>query len=217
MQRMIILATALVFSSTALAQQDRSNMWEFGVLLNNLSSESLSGSNGSSLDVDSSTGFGLALSYNLNNHFAIGGEFTWNKPDYSAVFVPTDPMEDPETINYELDVFGVNLKAIWNIIDGPITPYVEAGLGWADIDSNIIDQPPITGCWWDPWWGYICDTFYSTYGKTQESYNYAVGLRWDMDTGMTLKASYGVLEIDTGKTTDDASLDAIRAELTWRF
>ncbi len=217
MSRIIVLVTALVFSTTALAQQDRSNMWEFGVLLNNLGSENLNGSNGSSLDVDSSTGFGFSLSYNLNNHFALGGEFTWNQPDYSAVFVPADPTEDPQTVNYELDVFGVNLKATWNIIDGPITPYVEAGLGWADIDSNIVDQPPVTGCWWDPWWGYVCDTFYSTYGKTQESYNYAVGLRWDMDNGMTLKASYGVLEIDTSQSTDDASLDAIRAELTWRF
>ena len=217
MKRSLIVVAALALSAPALAQQDRSDMWEFGVLLNNFSSESLDGSNGSSLDVDSSTGWGLSMNYNFNNHFALGGEFTWNRPDYSAVFVPTDPTEDPETVNYELDIFGVNLKGVWNIIDGPITPYIEAGLGWADIDSNIISQPPITGCWWDPWWGYICDSFYSTYGKTQESYNYAVGIRWDMDSGMTLKASYGVLEIDTGKTTDDASLDAIRAELSWRF
>lgn len=217
MKRVTVTIAALLLASTAMAQQDRSNMWEFGVSLNNFSSESLDGSNGSFVDIDSSTGFGLALNYNFNNHFAIGGEFTWNTPDYDALFVPEDPGADPERIRYELDVFGVNLKAVWNLLDGPITPYVEAGLGWADVDSNIIDQPPITGCWWDPWWGYICDTFFSTYGKTQESYNGAVGIRWDMDNGMTLKGSYGILKIDTSAATDDASLDAFRAEVMWRF
>lgn len=217
MKRVTVTIAALLLASTAMAQQDRSNMWEFGVSLNNLSSESLSGSNGSFVDIDSSTGFGLTLNYNINNHFAFGGEFTWNTPDYDALFVPEDPGQDPQRINYEMDVFGLNLKAVWNLIDGPITPYVEAGLGWADIDSNVSDQPPITGCWWDPWWGYICDTFYSTYGKTQESYNGAVGVRWDMDNGMTLKGSYGILKIDTSSATEDLSLDAFRAELLWRF
>jgi hypothetical protein len=213
----MVTIMALMLASTATAQQDRSNMWEFGVSLNNFSSEKLDGSNDSYVDIDSSTGWGLALNYNFNNHFAIGGEFTWNRPDYDALFIPTDPGEDPARIRYEMDIFGVNLKAVWNLIDGPITPFVEAGLGWADIDSNVLDQPPITGCWWDPWWGYICDTFYSTYGKTQESYNGAVGVRWDMDNGVTLKGSYGILKIDTGNSTDDASLDAFRAEVLWRF
>ena len=122
MKKVLVLIGALAFSQAAIAQQDRSNMWEFGLLLNNLSSESLAGSNGSSIDVDSSTGFGVSMNYNFSNHFALGGEFSWNRPDYSAVFVPTDPMEDPETINYELDSVGVNLKAVWNIIDGPRTP-----------------------------------------------------------------------------------------------
>lgn len=217
MKKVVITIATLLLASTAMAQQDRSNMWEFGVSLNNLSSVKVKGSNGSFIDIDSSTGFGLALAYNFNNHFALGGEMTWNGPDYKALFIPTDPGQEPERINYELDMFGVNLKGIWNIIDGPITPYVELGLGWMDVDSNVIDQPPITGCWWDPWWGYICDTFYSTYGKTQESYNGAVGVRWDMDGGMTLKGSYGMLKVDTTSPNDDIELDAIRLELLWRF
>ena len=176
MKRVTVTIAALLLASTAMAQQDRSNMWEFGVSLNDMSSVSLKGSNGSSIDIDGSTGFGLSLNYNFNNHFALGGEFTWNAPDYKALFIPTDPGQEPQRINYEMDMFGVNLKGVWNVIDGPITPYLELGLGWMDVDSNVVDQPPITGCWWDPWWGYICDTFYSTYGKTQESYNGAAGV-----------------------------------------
>jgi opacity protein-like surface antigen len=217
MKRVLILVAALALSSTAAAQNDREQMWEFGVLINDMSSESLSGENGSSLDVDSSTGYGLLINYNFTNRLSLGGEFSWNTPDYKAVIVPDNGVGIPEVINYELDVFSYSLKGTFNLIDGPITPFVEAGFGWTEIDSNIADQPPITGCWWDPWWGYVCDTFYSTYSKTRESYSYAGGVRLDMNNGMTLKASYGVQEISTSKATEDASLDVIRVDLTWRF
>ena len=44
MKKVLVTMAALLLASTAMAQQDRSNMWEFGVVMNNLSSESLSGS-----------------------------------------------------------------------------------------------------------------------------------------------------------------------------
>ena len=114
-------------------------------------------------------------------------------------------------------MFSYGLKGTFNLLDGPFTPYAELGLGWSNVDSNIADQPPVTGCWWDPWWGYICDTFYSTYSKTREYYAGALGLRWDFDNGMSLKGSYGLQEVSTGKSTEDASFEQIRVELAWRF
>jgi len=215
MKRVMVTIMALMLASTATAQQDRSNMWEFGVSLNNLSSESLSGSNGSFVDIDSSTGFGLALNYNFNNHFAVGGEFTWNKPDYDALFVPTDPGEDPQRVNYELDVFGVNLKAVWNLIDGPITPYVEAGLGWADVDSNIVDQPPITGCWWDPWWGYICDVWQPTFDSWSFSYGGGAGLRAQLAPRFFLEGSYSLLAVDFD--VENVLFQGFRLNVGWTF
>lgn len=219
MKRVLILIAGLAFSTAALAQSDRDGRWEFGLLVNNQSSESLGGENGSSVDIDSSTGYGLSLGYNFNSRLALSGEFSWNSPDYSATLV-----EDiggnagvPIQINHTLDVYGINIKGTFNLLQGPITPYVEAGFGWMEIDSNVADQPPITGCWWDPWWGYICNTYYSTYSKTQQSYGAAAGVRWDMNNGMSLKGSYGLQEIDTGSSTDDISLEVFRLELLWRF
>ena len=217
MKSLLILVAALALSSTAAAQQDRDQMWEFGVLINDMSSESLSGEMGSSLDIDGSTGYGLSLGYNFTNRLSLSGEFSWNTPDYKAVIVPDNGIGLPQVIDYELDVFSYSLKGTFNLLEGPITPFLEAGFGWTEIDSNIADQPPTTGCWWDPWWGYVCDTFYSTYSKTREGYSYAGGVRFDMNNGMTLKASYGVQEISTSKATEDASLDIIRVDLNWRF
>jgi opacity protein-like surface antigen len=216
MKKLLMVLVVLAMSSTAAAQSDRGGMWEFGLMLNHAGSESLSAEGGSTLDIESSRGYGLNLAYNFNSRLAIGGEFNWASPDYSAVIVP-DGIGLPETINYKLDSYSFIIKGTFNLLEGPITPYVEAGLGWTEIDSNIQDQPPLTGCWWDPWWGYICDTFYSTYSKSQESFSGAAGLRWDIDNGLTLKAAYGVLNVKASRASGDANFEMYRVDLAWRF
>ncbi len=216
MKRVIILISALALSATAVAQNDRSDMWEFGLIISDMSSEALSADMGSSIAIDGDTGFGLSVAYNISNRFAVGADFIWSSPKYTAVLTPDGP-GIPEVINHKMDLFTYTFTGTWNLLDGPLTPYLEANYGWTNIDSNIADQPPITGCWWDPWWGYVCDTFYSTYSKTRTSYGGAAGLRWDSGNGWTLKASYGFLEIDTSKATEKANMDVIRVDLAWLF
>ncbi len=211
---------ALMLSATALAQNDRADMWEFGLIVNDQSSENLTGTMGSAIAIDSDTGLGLYFAYNLSNRFAIGADFIWSSPKYSYVYVPEDMPGVPglpEVINHKMDLFTYNIKGTWNILEGPVTPYLDAFYGWTNIDSNIADQPPITGCWWDQWWGYVCDTYYSTYSKTRNSYGGSAGLRWDSGNGWTLKASYGFLEIDTSKASEKANLEVIRVDLAWLF
>ena len=71
MNRVLILVAALMLSSTAMAQQnDRDDMWEFGLLVNNIGSTKLNGSNGSLIDTDSATGWGMTIGYNFNSHWA---------------------------------------------------------------------------------------------------------------------------------------------------
>ena len=205
-----------MLSATAVAQNDRSDMWEFGLIISDMSSEALSADMGSSIAIDGDTGFGLSVAYNISNRFAVGADFIWSSAKYTAVLTPDGP-GIPEVINHKMDLFTYTFTGTWNLLDGPLTPYLEANYGWTNIDSNIADQPPITGCWWDPWWGYVCDTFYSTYSKTRTSYGGAAGLRWDSGNGWTLKASYGFLEIDTSKATEKANMDVIRVDLAWLF
>lgn len=217
----MILIAALALSSTAVAQQnDREDMWEFGLLVFDQSSEDLRGENGSSLSVDSTLAYGFNFAYNFSNHFSLGGEVSWSSPDYDAIVIPEDAFGNPgtpEVIRHEMSIFSYSIKGTFNLLDGPLTPFAEVGLGWANLDSNVADRPPQTSCYWDPWWGYICDTFVSTYDKTREFYAGAVGVRWDLDNGMSLKGSYGLQDINTSKATEDASLEIIRFDLAWRF
>jgi opacity protein-like surface antigen len=76
------------------------------------------------------------------------------------------------------------------------------------VDTNIATEPPQTGCWWDPWWGYVCTTFQDT--KTIDGFTYEVGLgaRYDFNESFSLSGSYrktwhdwdhadGAVDIDT--------------------
>ncbi len=218
MNRVVLTILLLCISATAAAQasRDRAGSWEVAVQLVDFSSESLGGQQGASLEVDDQLGWGAYVAYNFTNRFALGGEFIWASPDYTATRIIEGETE-PDTISAELDIFTFNFKGTFYLLEGPLTPYLEAGLGWTRVDSNILDGPPTTGCWWDPWWGYICDTFFSTYAETRTSYGTALGVRWDLESNMSLRASYGFLELDTSSATEDASMDTLRVDFSWRF
>jgi opacity protein-like surface antigen len=221
MKRVMILIAALALSSTAVAQQNtRNQMWEFDLLVANLDGDSLSGENGSSIETDSTSVWGLAFAYNFNSHFALGGEVSWGSPNYDAVIILDDGFGnpgEPQTIRHKMDIFTYGFKGVFNLLEGPLTPYAELGFGWTEMDSNVANQPPITGCWWDPWWGYICNTYVSTFSKTRETLTGALGVRWDFGNGMSLKGSYGMMRIDTSKTSDSAEMNFYRVDLGWRF
>ena len=212
------LLAVLLLASAAHAQRssDRAGTWEAGFHVVDMSSLSMSGTSGTSLDVSGEIGWGFTGGYNFTNRFAAMLDVNWADPDYRATFVP-DGIGAPQTVSASLDVGSIHAKAVFHFLDGDITPFVEAGFGWTTVDSNIIDGPPLTGCWWDPWWGYICDTFYSTYHDTRTSYSAGVGIRWDMSPDLMLRGSVGVLEIDTSQSVEDASVDTIQVDFAWRF
>jgi len=217
--RLTGLAIALLLLSSfasAQAVRDRAGTWEFGLQVVDTSSETLSGEEGSGLSVGSDTGWGISGGYNFTNRLAILGDWTWRKPSYDATFLVEDTGE-LETISHSLNMNTLNFKGVFYFTEGALAPFVEAGLGWTHLDSNVVDGPPTTGCWWDPWWGYICRDFFSTYSDTRTSYSAAAGLRWDLRNGMTLRGSYGLLEVDTSSSTEDASMETIKLDLLWRF
>ena len=217
MKRLFAVVAVLALCTTAQAQQSRDGKWEFGLTLGNVSGETVTGNNGSYIDSGSSTAYGLSVGYNFSKRLALSGEIFWATPNYRASLVPDDGVGTPIEINHEMDLFNYALKGTFNLLEGPITPFLEAGFGWTNFDSNVSDSPPITGCWWDPFWGYICETFYSTYSKTQESYSLAGGLRWDMNNSMSLKGSYGTHEVKIDNAAEDLSIDVWRVDVIWRF
>jgi hypothetical protein len=195
---------------------DREGTWDIGVALNNLGSLNIDGQMGSGLQIESEYGWGFWGNYNFSNRLALGFDMNYVRPRYTATIIPENSLT-PETVNARMDMWSFQGKGVFNLLEGPITPYIEAGFGWTNVDSNLLSSPPTTGCWWDPWWGYICSSFYSTYGDTLTSFSGAVGLRWDFNNYYTMRAAYGVLDLDTSSGTEDGRFDMWRIEFGWRF
>ena len=40
-------------------------------------------------------------------------------------------------IDHNMTVFNGQLNGVWNIIDGPFTPYVEGGIGWIHTQGSM--------------------------------------------------------------------------------
>jgi opacity protein-like surface antigen len=220
---MRILVTAMLLitlSVTANAQNNtgkRAYSWEWTVSGIFQESKGIGSENSSSIDVDSDVGFGLNMSYNLSNKLAVGFDLEFLRPKYEAVLVDDLGQEDDIVIRHNMSQFNGRIKGTFNLIDGPFTPFLEAGLGWSYFDSNIADGPPIVGCWWHPIWGYICDGYYRTYSDTLFSYGAGAGLRYQFIGGSFVKASYNVWELDGLGKASDSAFGAARLEFGWKF
>lgn len=101
------------------------------------------------MDFDDTGLFGFGMAYHLNNHFALRGEFTFGSADYRA-------SHSTAVINGNAYLQGGKFTLDYNIVEGPVTPVVSAGLGYLFVDSGIVSGPPDYYCWWDSWWGYVC-------------------------------------------------------------
>jgi opacity protein-like surface antigen len=209
------LIVLLAGNTVSAASSDRSRSWEATIQVLGTGSESRDGENGSGVELDSATGWGFGLTYNFNEHLAVGFDGAFVKPKYTATF-NTDE-DGLVSLRHKASVFNGQLNGTWNILKGPFTPYLQLGIGWTHIDSNVADGPPVTGCWWDPWWGYVCSNFYSTYKDTRFSWGGGAGLRYDFQNRMFIKGSINRIEIDAGNNAADINFDLWKLELGWRL
>jgi opacity protein-like surface antigen len=79
---------------------------------------------------------------------------------------------------------------------GRVAPYATAGLGWVSIDTNVPTGPPVGYCWFDPWWGFVCDSVQPTRTTTELGTALGLGVRWDFSRRVFLDASVGREWID---------------------
>lgn len=219
MKRAVYLAVGLlgVFVSSGVTADvsNRAATWEAGFIINHIDSWDASGSGGSSIDIDSDTGWGFALGYNFNAHFNMGFEFTHNEQQYDATLVDATASSNTVVLSHELDNDYYNFNFTYHFLDRNLTPYISGGLGWTYIDSNISDGDGGLVCWYDYWWGYVCDSYYSTYSDTSFSYSVGAGMRWDISRAFTLKASVNQRFIDLDNTSESPDLSYAKLEFIW--
>jgi opacity protein-like surface antigen len=218
MRFLTILAALLLSPAAAFAQYYSSGSnWDFAIGAIYQSGQSSAGSNGASLKMNDEVGLGLTLGYKLNRWFTIGGDLDYVSPRYSAVLVSENDPTDTIDINHRATQFNSRIKGTLNFMEGPFVPYAQLGIGWSFFDSNVADGPPVTGCYWHPWWGYICSGYYRTYASTEFSYGAAVGARYEFSGGTFLNLSYDYWELDTGGSRANPSLESFRLQYGWKF
>jgi opacity protein-like surface antigen len=222
MRALVITTLLLAAPALSMAQQfgqpkGRAQSWDFSVGAIYQSGDSSSGQGGSSLDVKDELGLAFNIGYNFTSKLSLNADFDFLRPDFTAIIANEMDPNDTIRIDHTMSQFNGRIKGTLNFMDGPFTPYVELGLGWTYIDSNVADGPPITGCWWHPWWGYICSNFYNTFSGTETSYGGALGLRYEFVGGSFLRASYNLWNLDAGGSAAEPQLESVRLEYGWRF
>ena len=219
LKRFVVIALLLVFSSSVLAQYDnprkkrseagsRDGRWEGSVILAMQSGldESLEG--GSELSIDSAFAWGFTAGWNWTEKLNVQFRLVSSSPKYTALIIPEDPLILPQVIEHSMSKLSTQLNLTYNFSRRAFTPFVSAGIGYGKLDSNVPSAPPQTGCWWDPWWGYICVSDWRTYKTSGFTYNVGAGLRWDINNAIYTKASYvrEFMDVENGSINFDTAL-----------
>ena len=171
---------------------------------------------GTTADFESDTGFRLGLGYHLSENLEIGASLGFGQRDYEAD-IAGDEVGEIFRVKGDIDYTSFVVNGTFNFMSGPFSPFVTGGIGWSWVDTNIASEPPQTGCWWDPWWGYVCTTFQETRTLDGLTYQVGVGARYDFSDQFALKASYRIDWIDFDQAEGTPDFDGFELSVGWKF
>ena len=220
--RSTVFALVAVYAFGAWAQNaPRKGKAEFTLSPVYTRNTTINGADNSQADIENSFGFGFGFGYNLNNNVSLGGEFIWGEGDYRATFGGVDSAGNPngQSVNIKGTMYTstLRLNATWNMLASDVTPFLQGGLGSTYINTNIPNGPPSNACWWDPWWGYYCSTYYPTKSSTNFSYMAAAGVRWDVNRDFFMRAFVARNWIDVGGSLGTPWIDQYRIDFGFKF
>jgi outer membrane protein assembly factor BamD len=194
----------------------RAGLWEVraGVVGSNATDVDFKG--GTTVNVDSAAGFLLGVAWHYSDRLQFGSSFTYDDKDYDASIAGDEPDETFE-VRGSLESMSLMLDAAYELLGGPVTPFVSGGLGWSWVDTNIATSPPTVGCWWDPWYGYVCTSFRNTKTLNGLAYEVGLGLRYDINEVFALQGAYRMRWVDFENATGTPSFDGFTLALGWKF
>jgi outer membrane protein assembly factor BamD len=195
---------------------DRDGRWEAraGLLLANSADVDFEG--GTTAEIDSGVGFLLGMGYHYNDHLQFGSTFSFDQKDFEAEVVG-DAAGESFTAKGSLDTMSLMLDVAYNFLTGPFTPFVAGSVGWSWVDTNIATEPPSVGCWWHPWWGYVCTSWQDTRTLDGLAYELGLGLRYDFSDTLAADGSYKMRWADFEHAVDTPSFDGLQLNLIWKF
>lgn len=223
--RLAVVALAMMATAPAVIAQswgfprnnDRTGNWEGYAGLRYLFSDSVDFQGGSAIDTDGEPGFGFGFGYNFSPHLLVSGDFSFASVDYDGMVQSADTPGDRTAISGQFDVGSITANATWHFLAGPLTPFVSVNIGYVSVDTNIATGPPQLGCWWDPWYGYMCSTFVDT--KTEDAFSYGLGVggRWDFAPGWFGRLSLEGRWIDISHANGTPDFQGLRLDIGRKF
>ena len=212
----VAVVYVLFAGATVADAQDREDRWEFTLGTFYQLGTTVDGQEGSTLDTDNEFGFALGGGYNFTDRLATTFGLQWAGVGYDSTAMDEDGL--PVNISGKYDSFTLSGNLVYYFSDGPLSPYVGAGIGWTWIDTNVPNGPPNTWCWWDPWWGYVCSTSYPTETLNAFSYQATLGLRYEFDNDRTfLRLGYTSQWMDFDNASGTPRFDVIVLDIGWMF
>ena len=194
MKAVLLFSFSLVaasLSGIAAAQSNtRGPGWEFGADIIYQDSADVSFEGGSSASLDADWGLTVGFAYRFNERLELGFGLDWQTVDYDATLQSASLPSLQIGVSGDLEAFTPRAWVNFNLMQGPITPFVNGGIGWSFVDTNIPNSRVQVGCWWDPWYGQICTPYQSTKTDDDFAYQLGAGVRWDISPGYTMRLAY---------------------------
>jgi outer membrane protein assembly factor BamD len=194
----------------------REGRWEgrLGASVTNTSDVDFKG--GTAAEIDGGVGFALGVAYHYTDRLQLGSTFSYDQKDYEAEVAGDEPGESV-AVKGSLDSMTLMVDFGYNFLAGPFTPFVTGGIGWSWVDTNIVNGLPDVGCWWDPWWGYICFSSANTRTIDGLTYEAGVGLRYDFSDIFAVDGAYRMRWVDFANATGTPSFDSLQLNFGWKF
>jgi opacity protein-like surface antigen len=214
-------AAALAASQGAAAQMLNNNGgglgdWEFRIGPVFQEAKDVSFNGGSSAHIDSTTGVKMGLGYYVTDHLIIGGNFGWGHSSFNGSVASGTPGVSSSIENGHVDFSTLMFDAGYTFLNGPIKPFGKVGLGWNWVNTNIAAGPPQAGCWWDPWWGYVCSGWQPTHGASSFAYQAGAGVQVNFTRRFAIDLDYQYTWIDLNNTKSTPGFGAVELLFVWR-
>jgi len=171
---------------------------------------------GTTVDVESGTGFVAGVDYHYTDRTSFGASLSYDNKNYEAEVAGDEPGEFLP-IKGELTTTSLMVNGAYNFLTGRWTPFATGGIGWSWVDTNIATEPPEFGCWWNPWYGYVCTSSPNTKGIDGFAYELGVGLRYDFGNSLAADGIYKMKWVGFDNATGTPSFDGFQVNLGWKF
>jgi len=186
---------------------------EYTFILPYLESETLKFDGGSEAAIESDIGFGFGVSVFHSKQLAGRMDFTWNSSSYTGTRILDDANLTTERFGGRFDSFNMLFGGDYYLTPNDLAPFISGNFGYSYIDSNIPSGVPQTACWWDPWFGYVCDYVQPTFARDTWFYGVGAGLRLDLTDRNFIKLGYYEQYLDLDRLDGSPALGIFKLEI----